>query len=317
MARDLLLLSGNAHHALAASVAAQLGVKLVDAKVDKFPDDETRVEIHDSVREQDVFVLQPTGPSANENLMELLIIIDALRRASADRITAVIPYFGYARQDRKDASRAPITASLVISLLESAGVDRLLAIDLHSAQIQGFTNKPFDHLYARSAIIETLRQEVAKKSPQPPIIVAPDVGAAKMARSYAKRLNTSLVIVDKDRQDPRNTQVAAIIGESVAGRTVILIDDMVTTAGSLLKAAEALKANGAAQVIAAATHGVLCGDATDRIAASPDLDHLYVTDTLPGSRSIDKISRITIAPLLAQAIANVHNGHSVSGLFRV
>lgn len=308
-------MSGNAHPELAEAVAAELNVRLVDAVVDRFPDDETRVEIYDNVREQDVFVLQPTGPPANENLMESLIIIDALQRASAGRITAVTPYFGYARQDRKDASRVPITAKLVVNQFESAGADRLLAIDLHSAQIQGFTDKPFDHLYARNTILETLRREVVTETDQLPVIAAPDVGAAKMVRSYARRLGTQLAIVVKEREDALTTTVEGIIGAKVVGRNVVIVDDMVTTGGSLLRAAEALKGEGAEQVMAAVTHGVLCGDAIENIDASPYLDRLYVTDTLPRRGNSDKIRRITIAPLLARAIRNVHNGESVSGLF--
>ena len=315
MARNLLLLSGNAHPALAKAVATELGTQLVNAQIDKFPDSETRVEIHDNVREQDVFVIQPIAAPVNDHLMELLIIIDALQRASAGRITAVVPYFGYARQDRKDASRVPITARLAANLYESAGADRLLAVDLHSAQIQGFTNKPFDHLYARGTMIKTLKREVVAKSKTEPIVVAPDVGAAKMARSWATRLGTPLAIVDKDRQDAHNTKVSAIIGDDIAGRTAIIVDDMITTGGSLLKAAEALKAAGAAHVIAATTHGVLCDNATGRINASTALDHVYITDTLPELESSPKITRVSVAPLLAQAIANVHEGTSVSDLF--
>jgi ribose-phosphate pyrophosphokinase len=307
---ELMILSGNAHPALAEAVAAQLGVGLVDAVVGHFPDGETQVKIANNVRDQDVFVIQPTGPPANQNIMETLIIIDALRRASAGRITAVIPYFGYARQDRKDASRVPISAKLVADLFETAGVDRLLAVDLHSAQTQGFSNLPFDHLYARNALLDRVKREV-----NDPLVVAPDVGATKMVNGYAERLGADLSIVVKDRVDGRTTKVAAVIGPSVMGRNVLLVDDMVTTAGSLLKAAEALKEQGAARVVAAATHGVLCGEAVERIEASPDLDHLFVTDTLPEHTPSAKITRVTIAPLLAQAISKIHNGESVSELF--
>lgn len=310
MARELLLLSGNAHPELAESVASELGIGMVDATVDHFPDGETRVRIADNVREEDVFVLQPTGPPSNQNIMESLIIIDALQRASVGRITAVTPYFGYARQDRKDASRVPISAKLVANLFDAAGANRLLAIDLHSAQLQGFSDLPFDHLYAANSLAAAVKDDVGK-----PVVVAPDVGAGKMARRYARRLETDWAIVDKERTDGRTTQVAAIIGNSIVGRDALIVDDMVTTAGSLLKAAEALKEQGAERVMAAATHGVLCGDAVDRIASSPYLDRLYVTDTLPAQGANDKISRITIAPLLARAIANIHEGKSVSELF--
>jgi len=310
MARELLLMSGNAHPELAESVANELGIGMVDATVDQFPDGETRVRIADNVREQDVFVLQPTGPPSNHNIMESLIIIDALERASAGRITAVTPYYGYARQDRKDASRVPISAKLVANMFAAAGTNRLLAVDLHSAQLQGFSDLPFDHLYAVNTLAAAIKDDVDK-----PVVVAPDVGAGKMARGYARRLGTDWAIVDKDRVDGKTTHVAAIIGHSIVGRDALIVDDMVTTAGSLLKAAEALKEQGAETVMAAATHGVLCGDALGRIAASPYLDHLYVTDTLPAHGANDKISRVTIAPLLAQAISNIHRGESVSELF--
>ncbi len=310
MAQELLLLSGNAHPLLAEAVAKELGVELVDATVDQFPDSETRVQIANNVRAQDVFVLQPTGAPANQNIMELLIIIDALKRASAGRITAVMPYFGYARQDRKDASRVPISAKLVTNVLAAAGTDRLLAMDLHSAQLQGFSDLPFDHLYASNTLVEAIKKALKK-----PLVIAPDVGASKMARHYASKLDADWGIVDKDRIDSHITRVAAIIGPSVQGREVLLVDDMVSTAGSLLKAAEALKQQGAKKIVAAAAHGILNGDAVERINSSPHLSHLYVTDSLPTHEVSTKITRVTIAPLLASAIRNIHNGESVSDLF--
>jgi ribose-phosphate pyrophosphokinase len=310
MAQKLLLLSGNAHPLLAEAVAKELGIDLVDAIVDQFPDSETRVQIANNVRAQDVFVLQPTGSPANHNIMEVLIVVDALKRASAGRITAVMPYFGYARQDRKDASRVPISAKLVTNLLAAAGTDRLLAMDLHSAQLQGFSDLPFDHLYAGSTLVKAIKKDIKK-----PLVVAPDVGASKMARHYASRLNTDWGIVDKDRIDGHTTKIAAIIGPPVKDREILLVDDMASTAGSLLKAAEALKEQGAKSVVAATVHGVLSGDAVERITASKHLDRLYVTDSLPAHEESKKITRVTIAPLLAQAIANIHRGESVSGLF--
>lgn len=310
MAQELLVLSGNAHPDLAGSITDELSINLVQASVGSFPDGETRVRIADNVREQDVFLVQPTGPPTNHNVMESLVMIDALRRASAARITAVVPYFGYARQDRKSASREPISAKLVTNLFAAAGADRLLAVDLHAHQIQGFTDMPFDHLYAARTMAEALRDELDQ-----PVVVAPDVGAGKMARGYARRLDTEWAIVDKDRSDASTTRIAAIIGHSVAGRTALIVDDMVTTAGSLLNAAEALKEEGAERVVAAVTHGVLCGGAVRRIESSDHLDHMFVTDSLPTYEPSGKISRVTIAPLLAQAITNIHEGKSVSMLF--
>lgn len=312
MTRDpeLLIIGGNAHPALAAAIADELRVDVVEATVDKFPDGETQVKIIDNVREQDVFLVQPTGPPANQNIMESLLIIDALQRASAGRITAVMPYFGYARQDRKETSRVPISAKLVANLFTAAGADRLLAVDLHAHQIQGFTDLPFDHLYAAHTIVATVKQEVDH-----PVVVAPDVGSSKMARRYARRLGTDWAIVDKERTDAHTTRVAALIGHDVTGRHALIVDDMVSTGGSLLNAADFLKDQGAETVCAAATHGILCGNAVARIEASEGLDRLYVTDTLPPAADSDKIRRITIAPLLAQAISNIHEGESVSELF--
>jgi ribose-phosphate pyrophosphokinase len=310
-ANELVLWSGNAHPELAEAVAEELGIELLNGIVDAFPNEESHVQIADNVRERDVFVLQPTGPPANQNIMESLVMIDALRRASVQRITAVLPYFGYARQDRKDTSRVPITAKLITDLYETAGTDRLLAVDLHTAQIQGFTNLDFDHIYAAGTISDTLRREVEQ-----PIVVAPDVGAAKMADHYARRLgNNGLAIITKERLDGRRTRVTGIMGDSVFGRTALLVDDIASTAGSLLKAADLLKERGAERVIAAVTHGELCGDAIERIEASEGLDLLYVTDTLPKRQDSEKIRRITIAPLLAKAIGYIHNGESISSLF--
>ncbi len=308
--RDLLILSGNAHPALAKAIAKELRIKLVDASIDSFPDGETRVQITENVRDKDVFVIQPTGAPANQNIMEALIIIDALKRASAGRITLVMPYYGYSRQDRKDASRVPITAKLAANLFAAAGVDRLLAIDLHAAQIQGFSDLPFDHLYAGQTITAVIKKEIDH-----PLVIAPDVGAAKMARKFAHKLGTDWAIVDKERIDGRTTEVAAIIGNDIKGRNAVIVDDMATTAGSLLNAAAALKKAGAKSVVAAVTHGILCDGAPKRIDADRNIDHLYTTDTLPPVEESKKITYISIAPLLAQAITNIHKGESVSGLF--
>jgi ribose-phosphate pyrophosphokinase len=310
MAEDLLLLSGSAHLKLSKSISDRLSIELVNAVIGLFPDGETDIEITDNVRGQDVFVIQPTGYPADHNIIELLLIIDALHRSSAARITAVIPYFGYARQDRKEASRKPISARLVANIISAAGADRILSVDLHAAQIQGFTDLPFDHLSAAGTIAEKLAKKIDH-----PVIVAPDIGASKMAKNYAKRFGTDWAIVDKDRIDGRTTKVTAIIGEhKIKGRNALIVDDMVSTATSLLNAAQALKEQGALQVMAVATHGVLCDGATERITQCPYLDRLYVTDSLPVTAS-KKIELISIAPLLAKAIRNIHEGKSLSGLF--
>jgi len=308
--KDLLLFSGNAHPQLSRDIAEELDMRLLDATVDRFPDKETRVKINANVREKDVFVLQPTGPSANQNIMETLIMVDALRRASAKRITAVTPYFGYARQDRKEQSRVPITAKLVANLFVASGVDRIVAVDLHSHQIQGFTDIPLDHLYARKTITDHLRGIVDK-----PVMVAPDVGAGKMVRGYAEELNAHFAIVDKNRIDSKHTEIVAMLGKRVKKRDVVIVDDMTSTGGSLISAANALKDKGANSVIAVVTHGVLNKKAISRIEDSPALDMLYTTDTLPRVRKSHKIERITIAPLLARAILNIHRGESVTELF--
>ena len=306
---ELLLVDGGAHPELAHDIATEMGLGHVEASISRFADGETSVKITDNVREADVFVVQPTGPPVNDNIMNSLLVIDALRRASAGRVTAVMPYFGYARQDRKEASRVPISAKLVTNLFDAAGADRLLSVDLHSHQIQGFTDKPFDHLYARNTLAAAVCGAVDE-----PIIVAPDVGASKMAKGFARRLETDIAIVDKERIDDRNTNVAAIIG-NVAGRNAVIVDDIVSSGSSLIGAAEALKEQGALHVVAAVTHGVLCGDAVKVIEDSNSLDALFITDSLPESVESDKIRRVTIAPLLATAILNIHEGRSVTGLF--
>jgi ribose-phosphate pyrophosphokinase len=309
MSQELLLLSGSAHPELAQAIAEKSFETLVDAEIGQFPDGETKVKINDNVREKDVFIIQPTGPPVDHNIMELLIISDALRRSSAGRVTAVTPYFGYARQDRKDESRVPISAKLAIDLFENAGIGRICSIDLHAGQIQGFTNIPIDHLYARKTIVNAMRDVLDH-----PVIAAPDLGAGKKARKIAKMLNTEWAIVDKDREDDKVTRVAAIVGHSVRKRNVLIVDDIISSGGTILSAAEALKNKGALQVFAAITHGVLCGDAVEQIEASPYLDKLFVTDSLPGPVT-RKIGRISISTLLANAIKNIHAGESVSDLF--
>jgi ribose-phosphate pyrophosphokinase len=314
MAEQLALFAGNAHPELSMAIAKEIGIGLVDATVGAFTDGETSVKIKDNVREKDVFVLQPTGPPANQNAMEAFLMVDALQRASAARITIVTPYFGYARQDRKDTSRVPISAKAMVNLFEAAGVDRFLAVDLHAGQIQGFTDKPFDHLYAASTITEGLDKRV-----EAPVFVSPDISAGKMARKFAKLNGTpdDWAIVDKERTDGTTTHVKSIIGiERVKDRNVVLVDDMASTGGSLIKAAKVLKEEGGAlEVSAAVTHGVLCGDAVSDIDGSDYLSQLYTTDTLPKVGSSAKITRISIAPLLGKAITAIHDGRSVSDLF--
>ena len=270
-----------------------------------------RVKIKQNVRGEDVFVVQSTSQPANENLMELLIMIDALKRSSAKRITAVLPYFGYARQDRKDQPRVPITAKLVANLLTRAGADRILTIDLHAGQIQGFFDIPLDHLYAVNAFEDYFKEKEIKNI----AIVSPDVGGIKMARAYAKRFDAGLAIVDKRRISDVKAEVMHILGD-VKDKNVIIVDDMVATASSLQEASQALKKNGAKDIYAAITHPVLCGPAMERIQKS-EIKQLVVTDTIPMSdgKKTNKIALLSVAPLLAEAIRRIHNEETVSALF--
>jgi len=280
--------------------------------VRRFADMEIFVEIQENVRGSDVFVLQSTSFPANDHLMELLIICDALRRASARRITAVLPYFGYARQDRKDKPRVPISAKLVANILSAAGTNRVLTMDLHKAQIQGFFDIPVDHLFAAPVIIDYLQR---MNNPNV-TIVSPDAGGAERARAYAKRLDAELAVIDKRRTDDGTAEVMNVIGD-VTGRTCIIQDDIIDTAGTITKAASALKANGAAQVFACAVHGVLSGQAIDRIERSP-IDRLIVTNSIPLSGAgakCEKIKVLSVARLLGQAIKSIHEETSVSSLF--
>ena len=308
--QQLMLLAGNAHPELAQAIARELGVRLLDAEVGSFSEGETSVVINDMVRGNDVFVIQPTGEPANQNLMELMIIVDALRRASAGRITAVMPYFGYSRQDRKDQPRVPITAKLVANLLTASGVDRVVTVDLHAHQIQGFFDIPLDHLYARDIFIEKLQDTVKK-----PIIVASDVGGVKMAHGFAERMGCDMAVVEKRRVDYQKTKVNRVIG-SVDGLDAIIVDDIVATAGSLCEAARVLKEQGAASVCAAITHGILSGPAIERLKDS-DIDMLYITDTvpLPADKQLPNITQLSCAKLLASAIDGIHHEKSVAQLF--
>jgi len=300
------LFAGRSNPALAAAIAEQAGRPLGQVTIRNFADGEVYVRYEESIRGTDLFVVQSTPPPA-ENWMELLLMVDAARRASAARITAVIPYFGYARQDRKDQPRVPITARLLADMLQTAGVERVLTMDLHAAQIQGFFDVPVDHLYG-SAVFEDHYTERDNL-----VVVAPDVGASKIARAYAKRLGADLALIDKRRPAPNVAEVMNIIGE-VEGRNCLIIDDMVDTAGTLASAAGALREAGALRVEAFATHGLLSGPAHDRIEASA-LERLIVTDTVPLRRTSDKIEVISVAPLFADAILRIYADESISTLF--
>ncbi len=306
----LQLINGKACPELAEMIGRELGIQRTSARVERFPDGEIDVQIEHNVRGGDVFIVQSTSPPVNDNLMELLILIDAARRASAARITAVIPYFGYARQDRKDAGRVPITAKLVANLLVEAGAHRVLTIDLHAAQIQGFFDIPVDHLYAAPVI----RTHFERQQIQNLAVVAPDVGSSKMARGYAERLNGTLAIIDKRRVSASEIEIGAIIGD-VKGRNVVMVDDMISTAGSITEAAKICRDEGALSVRIAATHGVLCGAARERLAAAP-IDELVLTDTIPVDPiGLANLTMISVAPLLAEAIIRVHEERSLSALF--
>ena len=309
-ADESIILTGNSNPEFAAKVAAALGVPVADAFVGRFSEGEIRVKINENVRGKDVFLIQPTCPPPNDNVMELLILLDASRRASARRITAVIPYFGYARQDRKDQPRVPITAKLVANLITTAGADRVVTMDLHAGQIQGFFDIPLDHLYAIAVFERYIRQKRLK----PLTVVSPDVGGIKMARAYAKRLHAGLAIVDKRRTSPESTEAMHILGE-VKGRHCLLVDDLIATGSSLVEAARAVKAQGARSVSAAITHAVLSGQAPQAIAHSP-IEELIVTDTIPLSpqKRHAKIKVLSVAPLLGEAIRRIHREQTISSL---
>jgi ribose-phosphate pyrophosphokinase len=308
------LLTGNANQPLAKAIADYLEMPLTQASVRRFADEEVFVEIHENVRGEDVFVIQSTGFPANDNLMELLIMIDALRRASAKRITAVVPYFGYARQDRKPGPRTPISAKLVANIITTAGADRVLSIDLHAGQIQGFFDIPTDNLYGAPVMSADIQARFGDKNI---MVVSPDVGGVVRARALAKRLNNApLAIVDKRREKAGESEVMNIIGD-VEGRFCIIVDDIVDSAGTLCNAAAALKAAGAESVVAYITHGVLTGGAVARVEGS-DLTELVVTDSIQPPESVadaKKIRLLTVAPLLAEAITRIADESSVSSLF--
>jgi ribose-phosphate pyrophosphokinase len=311
--KKVCLFSGNANPALAAAIGAYLETPLGKCKVTRFSDGESFVEIGENVRGVDAFVIQPTSCPTNDNVMELLIMVDALRRASAGSITAVIPYYGYARQDRKVAPRTPITAKLVADLIQTSGVNRVVSVDLHAGQIQGFFNIPFDHLYGMPVFLEDyLRRQFDSSA----VFVSPDAGGVERTRAYSKRLGASLAIIDKRRERANVSEVVNLIGE-VRGKDCIIIDDIIDTAGTLCGAARALADKGARRIVACASHGVLSGPAVQRIVDSP-LTEVVVTDSISASdgvRACPKIKHLSIARLLGEAIKRIHSSDSVSSLF--
>ena len=312
MIKALTIFSGNANRDLAEAICRTVEARPGAAEVTRFSDGEIYVEIGENVRGVNCFVVQPTCSPVNDNLMELLIMIDALKRASAGSIVAVIPYFGYARQDRKVKPRTPISAKLVADLVGAAGADRVVSVDLHAGQIQGFFNIPVDHLFAMPVMIEQLKLTHGKEA----VIVSPDAGGVERARAYAKRLGSSLAIIDKRRSGPNVSEVMNIIGD-VRGRDAIIVDDMIDTAGTLAQAAKAVVEAGARTVSACATHGVLSGPAIERIEASP-LSQVVVTDTIPlkpAAKACKKIVQLSVARLLGEAIKRIHHGDSISSLF--
>jgi ribose-phosphate pyrophosphokinase len=309
---QLKLFSGSAHPALAHEIADFLGVPMGHARLQRFPDSECSFQIDENIRGTDVFIVQPTCADVDRHIMELCVMIDAFRRSSASRITAVIPYYGYARQDRKDKPRVPISAKLVANLLSAAGTNRVLTMDLHKAQIQGFFDIPVDHLFAAPVIIDYCSRLAFPNL----TIVSPDAGGAERARAYAKRLDADLAIIDKRRSDDGTAEVMNVVGD-VSGQTCIIQDDIIDTAGTIVKAAKALKDNGAQRVLACAVHGVLSGPAIDRLEAAP-IDQLIITNTIPltGDRArCSKIKVLSVARLLGQAIRSIHEETSVSSLF--
>ena len=312
MFKSTCVFSGNSNPKLAEKIADYLELPMGRASVSRFSDGEVFARIQENVRGVDVYVIQSTCAPVNDNLMELLVMIDALKRASAGSITAVIPYYGYARQDRKAAPRTPITAKLVADLISASGVDRVVSMDLHAAQIQGFFNKPFDHLFALPVFLKHLNPRFK----EPPVFVSPDAGGVERTRAYAKRLGADLAIIDKRREEKNVSEVMNIIGD-IEGRQCVILDDMIDTAGTMTNAARALKEKGAKRVLAAATHPVLSGPAIERIVDSP-LEEVIVTDTIPLRAEAKETGRfrvLSVAGLLGEAIKRIHHSDSVSSLF--
>ena len=306
------VISGTANVPLARRIAEHLDVPLADVVITRFPDQETFIKISENIRGHDVFLIQPTSPPANENLMELLIMIDAIKRASAMRITAVMPYFGYARQDRKDQPRVPITAKLVANLITSAGADRMLMLDLHSQQLQGFFDIPVDHLYASPVIVKYIRTKQLDNM----VVVSPDVGGVKMAYAYAKMLDAGVAIVNKQRTSATEVEVLNLVGD-VQDRDVVMVDDLTSTAGTLTQAARLLKKSGAKRIFAAVSHCLLTDLGVQRLNESP-IEELIATDSIiPPAASSPKLVHLSVAELLGDAILRIHNNQSVTSLFRI
>lgn len=308
--QPLVIFSGNSNRTLAKRICKYLGVPLGKADIQKFPDGEVSAKIEADVRGADVFIIQPTCTPVNDHLMELLILVDALKRASAARVTAVIPYFGYARQDRKDEGRVPITAKLVANLIETAGVDRVVTLDLHAAQIQGFFDIPVDHLYGSRVIARYLKRLDLSDL----VVTSPDVGGLKMAWAYAKLLDARLAVVEKRRISPDSVEVGFVIGD-VSGRNVVIVDDLISTGGTVSQAARLLKEKGAERVIIAATHAVFCGPAIERLTAAP-VEEIIVTDTIPVTANLPNLQVLSVADFLGEAMHRIHMNKSVSKLFR-
>jgi len=311
MDAELKIFSGTAHPVLAGEIADYLGTKLSDATVSHFPDGESFVKINENIRRRDIFIIQPTCPPTNENIMELLIMVDAARRASAERITAVMPFFGYARQDRKDQPRVPITAKLVANLLTAAGVSRVLTMDLHAGQIQGFFDIPVDHLYAKPVLIKYIRE---KNLSGDWVVVSPDVGGMKMAHSYSKALNCPLAIVAKNRVSATEVEAMEVIGD-VDGKNVLMVDDISETAGTLTSAAKLLRKQGAKRIFAGVSHAVLNEQGQQRINES-EIEELVSTNSTPHAIG-DKVKVVSIAGLLGEGIRRIHDGESVTSLFDI
>lgn len=308
----LSIFCGNANPQLADNICKCLGIPITEVMVGRFSEGEIRVQIKENIRGKDVFIIQPTCPPTNENLMELLILIDAARRASAKRITAVVPYYGYARQDRKDQPRVPITAKLVANLIYAAGTNRVLCMDLHANQIQGFFDIPVDHLYAINVLCDYFMNKDLKNM----VVVSPDVGGLKMARAYAKRLGAGLAIVDKRRASPEKTEVMHVLG-NVRGKNAIMVDDIIATGGSMIEAAEVLRKKGVKSLYAAVSHGILSGPALERIRECSVLKEVVITDSIPlkNPEKNPKVKVLSVSQLLADAIGRIHHEESISSLF--
>lgn len=313
--RELKIFSGTANPALAEEICRHLHLKPSAVALGQFPDGENFCRLEDDVRGRDVFLVQPTSPPCNDHLMELLIMIDSCKRASANRITAVIPYFGYARQDRKDEGRVPITAKLVANIITRAGADRVLAMDLHAAQIQGFFDVPVDHLYAAPVLNESfLRRGLASDRI---VVVSPDEGSIKRAVGHAKRLNAAIAIVDKRRVSASEVRQSTIIGGPIDGKIAVMFDDMISTAGSICGAARLVKKAGAEEIHIACTHGILCGPAIERLRDAP-IDSIAITNSIPltPEKELPNMHVLSVAPLLAEAIKRIHHDQSISAMFR-